>query len=620
VTAQPIVLDFETDAIAPRPHYPPEPVGLAIWDMEQPESEAAYYAWGHPSGNNASREYAAAQLHAAWQSGRPLLFHNAKFDVAVACEKLGLPPLPWQRVEDTMFLGYLAAPHARRIGLKELAEDLLGEAPDERDELRDWIWDHRRDLESTYGGKVLKSKYGAWISKAPGDLVGRYAIGDVTRTGHLWRHLRPLIEANGMEGAYDRERQCLPIFMENEREGMCVDMAPLGDDLEGYRNVLAYVEDWLRQRLKASGLNFDADADVASVLLAQGLVSAENWTKTASGVLSMAKDVLTPDMFTDAAVASALGYRNRLVTCVNMFMGPWYDQARVNGGRITTNWNQTYGENGGTRTGRPSTNKHNFLNISKDFEGRSDGYVHPHFLEVPALPLVRKYVLPDPGDVFIHRDFNSQEMRVFADLEQGDLHRQYLQNPAVDVHAFVGANIEGLTGRAFERTKVKILNFQALYGGGVPAAQRKIGCTYAEAKQYKAFHDKALPGRKIVVDEIRRRVRRGEPIRTWGGRLYYCEPPGPDGRSKDYKLINYYVQGSAADLTKQALVEWHADPDRTARFLVTVYDEINGSAAADQWQAQQQVLQRNMERDRLSVRMLSDGKVGPSWGKLEKCA
>lgn len=618
--ALPIVLDFETDAIDNRPAYPPAPVGLAVWDMEQPEETARYLAWGHPIENNSTEEAAVALLHWAWNTGRPLLFHHAKFDLAVAQEKLGLPVLPWDRVEDTMFLGYLADPHARAVNLKDMADDLLEIPPEEQDELKDWIWDHRRELEATYGGKVKKSETGAWISKAPGGLVGRYAIGDVTRTGKLWRHLRPIITSNDMDAAYDRERRVLPIFMENEQFGMRVDQEALEGELDGYRNVLAYVEDWLRKRLKASGLNFDSDRDVAEVLLNLGLVTTENWTMTKGGALSMAKDVLTPAMFTDASVASALGYRNRLVTCVNMFMGPWAEQAALMHGHITTNWNQVRGSMGGTRTGRPSTNKHNFLNISKDFEGRTDGFVHPSFLDVPALPLVRKFVLPDPGDVFIHRDFNSQEMRVFADLEQGDLHRQYLQNPAVDVHAFVGSNIEALTGKAFERTKVKILNFQALYGGGVPAAQAKIGCTLAEAKEYKQFHDKALPGRKIVVEEIKKRVKRGEPIRTWGGRLYYCEPPGPDKRSKDYKLINYYVQGSAADLTKEALIEWHEDPDRTARFMVTVYDEINGSAPADQWEAQQRVLQRNMERDRLSVKMLSDGKVGPSWGSLEKCA
>ena len=61
-------------------------------------------------------------------------------------------------------------------------------------------------------------------------------------------------------------------------------------------------------------------------------------------------------MFSDPRVARVLGYRNRLTTCLKMFMLPWDRQADARGdGTIATNWNQTRGEAGGTRTGRPST-------------------------------------------------------------------------------------------------------------------------------------------------------------------------------------------------------------------------------------------------------------------------
>ena len=115
-------------------------------------------------------------------------------------------------------------------------------------------------------------------------------------------------------------------------------------------------------------------------------------------------------------------------------------------------------------------------------------------------------------------------------------------------------------------------------------------------------------------------VNRGEPIKTWGGRLYYPEDPGEDGRSKVYKLINYLIQGSAADLTKQALVDWYYNSDRVGRFLVTVYDEINISAPADVETQAMGVLKTIMEEERLTVPMRSSGKRGPSWGALEKCA
>jgi DNA polymerase I-like protein with 3'-5' exonuclease and polymerase domains len=53
-------------------------------------------------------------------------------------------------------------------------------------------------------------------------------------------------------------------------------------------------------------------------------------------------------------------------------------------------------------------------------------------------------------------------------------------------------------------------------------------------------------------------------------------------QSYEYKLINYEVQGSAADLTKEALIQWNRSKEAGCRFLVTVYDEINLSAVTEE--------------------------------------
>src|SRR5690606_5568632 len=99
----------------------------------------------------------------------------------------------------------------------------------------------------------------------------------------------------------------------------------------------------------------------------------------------------------------------------------WLEQAERRGdGYISTNWNQIRGERGGTRTGRPSTTDPNFLNISKAW-GVDDGYEHPSHLGVEELPLVRKFLLPDPGEQWLHRDYNGQELRLLAHFEDGPL-------------------------------------------------------------------------------------------------------------------------------------------------------------------------------------------------------
>jgi len=630
-----VVLDFETDRIQDRPAFPPRPVGLSEWWL-LPGDEPAYWAWGHPSGNNCNEGNVKARLLDMWEDPTiEFVFHNSKFDLAVCYEYFQLPVLPWHRVHDTMFILFLENPHSKALDLKTAAAELLGMPPDERDEMAEWLWEHRKELHDQYPdmpriskekgkAQAIKRSTGEWISKMPADLVGPYANGDTLRTGKLFEWGLPLITEAHMSPAYDRERLVLPIFMENERLGLRVDLEALERDIAKYEAHRECVDEWLRERLGAPDLNLDADQQVAAALAAAGVVDDDKWTLTKTGKRSVSKKALTPDMYNDPEVASAFGYRNRLGTCLGTFMRPWLKQGRLTGGRIHTNWNQTRGGAGGTRTGRPSTSNPNLLNISKEFrEGGVDGYRHPAHLPVDPLPLVRNYVWPDEGCVFLHRDFDGQELRVFGDVECGELSNAYQADPQLDVHDLVKAKMEALKGVEYDRTSVKITNFQSIYGGGLNALMTNLGITRPEAKEFKEFHDKALPGRKIVNNVIKTLSRFNIPIRTWGGRAYFAEEPRMvSGRMMDfvYKLLNYYVQGSAADITKEALIRFYYHPKRksTWRFLVTVYDEINISVPLADIIDAMALLKECMESIELDVQMLSSPKVGSTWGGCKK--
>ena len=635
MTPKVVTFDTETHPITDRASYPPKAVGFSI---KYPGQPGFYVAFGHASGNNATPEQARRVLYDMWMTELPLLGHNLKYDLDVLARSLDFPFFErrdWRQFHDTTYLLFLAEPHALSHGLKQSAARLLGWKAEERDLIAEWVWANRAALEQATGRKVTRRQgqppsagnameFMPWV---PADLAGRYAVGDVERTAALFERLYPyVVDECGMGVAYDRERRLLPIWRANERQGIRCDTGVLGEELSQYTGVLSYVEDRIRHRLGASGLNFDADQEYAAALIRAGVVPEDRFERTAKrGDYRVGKDALTPDMFTDPLVASAVGYRNRLKTCLTMFMQPWYEQAR-NGDHVRTNWNSTRGEGGGTRTGRPSTSDPNFLNISKNFEGRTDGYVHPEFLDIPRLPLVRKYLLADEGHVWLNRDFSGQELRVFAHFERAGLFEQYMADANVDPHEWVRKELLARTGVDMERTRVKVMNFQSLYGGGVNAISKALRISEAEARQFKAYHDQALPGRKKLDDELKLLARRDEPIRTWGGRVYWCEEPRFDRETNktqtfEYKLINYLVQGSAADLTKQAIIDWEDSGASTvggARFLVQVYDEISISApehTADQHMAH---LKAVMEHPRLDVPMLSDGKKGPGWGKLEK--
>jgi DNA polymerase I-like protein with 3'-5' exonuclease and polymerase domains len=624
-----ICIDFESDKIdGLRPEYPPKPVSFSIqWPADK---KPKFFAWGHPSKNTTTLPKAKAELTKAVAAARqrkiPLLFFNAAFDWEIICDLLGIDimTVDWDMIHDAMYLLFLDNPHSKSLELKPAAEALLGEPPYERDVMLEWCQQNVRK-------GFAPTKVGEYISRMPGDIVGPYCDGDVRRTKGLFKKLYPDIAARGMLDAYDRERELMPIFLANERGGIRVDMAALRRDIKIFQAERDRADAWLRKKLKLPGLNINSNVDFAEALARNKLVADEDWVINSDGSRSVSKANFTEDMIRDKKVHQVFGYRNRLGTCLNMFMGPWLAQAEINNGRITTHWNQVRQTGGGTRTGRPSTDGHNFLNLSKDWYDKGDGYVHPEFLKVMELPLVRRYVLADKDGIFLHRDYNQQELRIMAHFEDGPLMEAYLQNLRMDVHDQVKALILEVTGVDWDRRPVKIANFRALYGGGAPAAAAGIGCSLEEAKSLLAARTKALPGEKMLKDEIKALSARGEPIITWGGREYYVEEPGWSARfnrhmTYEYKLLNYLVQGSAADATKEALLRYHRHPKKSGRFLVTVYDEINVASPAERTERlrklaaieEMAVLRECMESIEFDVPLLTDGKWGLSWGRLEK--
>lgn len=605
-----ICFDFETHAIEPRPHYPPRPVGVAI---RIPGKKSKYWAFGHAAGgNNCTEEQARAALAEVWH--HPLLAYNTAFDYAVATEAWGLPAKPWNEMHDALYLAFLDSPHARTLELKPTAERVLQMPPDERDAVRDWLVDHKIIARND-------KKWGAHICDAPGDLVGQYACGDTERAYQLYKTLLPSIKERGMLAAYDRERELFPILLANEQQGLRVDVEKLGNDIDDYARQLEHVERWIRKYLKAPGLNLDADQDVADALERAGEVT--EWIYTApteahpEGVRSVAKKNLKPGQFKSPLLASALGYRNRLVQCLNTFMRPWLEQASISGGTIHPRWNQTRNpEDKGTRTGRPSVTKPNLLNLTKDYADKNDGYAHPAFLKLRPLPLIRQYVLPDEGCIFVHRDFNQQEFRLTAHFEAGRLMEAYNANALLDMHDFVKGEVKRVASLDLGRRPIKIANFLMLYGGGIPKLMEQLGCSEQEARIIKAAQAKALPDVMELNNSLKRLFRSNDYIRTWGGRQYHCEPAS-NGRTYEYKALNYLIQGSAADVTKQAVINYHRNKQH-GRFLVTVYDEINLSVPAEHVAEEMEILRDAMESIPMDVPMKSDAKTGLSWSSLEK--
>lgn len=629
-----IVADFETHGIEPRPNYPPKPVSLALqWPGRKPMA----MSWGHPTGNNCTEKEARAEYKKAQQSKYPMLFQFGMFDQDVAEEHWELPLLDWRQYHDTMFLIFYDNPHAPTLALKPTAERLLGIPPEEQDRMKEWI------LANVPEAKRKPSEYGAYIWKCPYSIVKPYHVGDLSRTLKLFNYLWPKMEAQGMLEAYERDRKLMPILLRNARQGMSLDMDNLSKDVPKMEAGIATADKWLRKRLGIE--NVDSDKQLGDALYNKKLL--HEYYETAKGQISVSGKYLTLDNFRDKQVFQVLKYRTQMSTSVSMFGRPWLELATASrdGRTIHPNWSQVRSpkpgdkDMGGARSGRIICSRPNFLNIPKKWKRAiSAGYVHPAFLGVPELPFMRKYCLPDKGHLWGRRDFNQQELRLFAHFEEGPVMEGFLSNPKFDIHEDVRKEAEELLIAAklreeFDRDTAKTGVFGRIYGQGVPGLAEALKLKEEDIEVARIIQraiNRAVPSIKELDDQLKEMAAdkscdpEGEPIRTWGGRLYHCEPPAYSKKyNRDmtfaYKLLNYLIQGSGADVTKETLIRYDEHPKANSRLIVTVYDEINNSVPGKAAMKQHMTVLRDVILSlEVDVPMLSDGEAGTSWGTLEK--
>lgn len=607
-----ITVDFETEAIVGNPIVnPPKSVGVAVW---APGQEPVYLAWGHPTENNCYFGDAHKYLANLRESGLPLLFHNAAFDISVWNKDFCNAQIywineGWKRVHDTMFLLFLADPYSSTLSLKPSADRYLGLAPDEQSALYDWILANVPE--------ATRKTAGAFICRAPGDLVSPYAIGDVIRTRKLFDLLHAQIAERGMESAYDRERRLLPTLMSGTRHGIRLNREQLERDEKLYASALVQADQHLADRLACPLEHLDHDETLANALERTGSVT--QWVLTKTGKRSMAKDNLKieyPD------VKTLMEYRSGIGTCLQTFMRPWLEFSRPDG-RVHPNWNQvrTRGNGGdiGTRTGRLSSDHPNFQNVPTEFVDAL-GRPLPVPEGLPPYPLMRRYCLPENGHVWLKRDFSSQEIRILAHFEDGSLCEAYRANPSLDPHQMAVGLIHNLIGVTYARKDIKITGFSIIYGTGANGLSIQLGIDKSGAFTIKEAYLDAMPGVRTLMQDVQLRGRTGQPIRTWGGRLYFAEPPKEvEGYLRDYsyKLLNYLIQGSAADQTKESLNDWSETCKWDHIFLATVHDEINISAPKEEWTDAMRILTAAMNKNRFDVPMLSEGFVGENWEDIE---
>lgn len=366
--------------------------------------------------------------------------------------------------------------------------------------------------------------------------------------------------------AYQRELKLMPIVLEMEQRGVNLNGEALAHDTNHYWFVLDELDDKICSKLGRQ-VDVDSGASLADAIEAAGL--SKGFATTPTGLRSTAKESLI-GAIADPELLGHLLLRGSIATCLRTFMQPWLVQYEKHG-RLFLRWNQirNYSDTG-ARTGRFSSSP-NLQNIPVEWEelrGQLDKiqYAIPEGM----LPQVRKYIVPDPGKIFIGRDYRAQEMKLLAHFTNGALLQALKEDPDRDVHQ-IAATIAGISRRV-----AKTLGFAVLYGAGVGRIAETLGISVGEATRVKNQYLEALPEIKAFQKELNNIGRSRNYTETIGGRRYYAQKPSVIKgflKTFEYKLPNYKIQGSAADQTKEAMFRY-ATTTAYGQLVLSVHDQL----------------------------------------------
>jgi DNA polymerase I-like protein with 3'-5' exonuclease and polymerase domains len=479
------------------------------------------------------------------------IFHNASYDVGWLLVN-GFEIRG--KIVDTMIAAALINENRYSFSLNACAKDYLGEIKNEtflNEKAKEWGIDAKADL---------------W--KLPAGYVGHYAEQDAGLTLRLWDRFKTEISKQNLFDVWEMEMELLPILIETRQTGIRVDEE------------------------KAAQLK-------------------KEFKKKESMVLTEIKQKTTLDVDIWAA---------RSVAQIFDRIGVDYPRTPKTGEpSFTQNWL----DQGGTVSGRLS-------------------YSNPNLQQIPARnkeygDKIRSLFLPEEGRQWGSFDYSQQEPRLVAHYaasvnDQFSGATEFIdayKNEAADFHQIV-ADMAQIT-----RNQAKTINLGLFYGMGKAKLGKELGISKDSAEELLRKYGERVPFVKGLATEVSSSASKYGFIRTIKGRKCRFDMWEPNSfgmnkamdyeaakahygnnirRAFTYKALNRLIQGSAADQTKQAMIDCYKAGYKP---LLQIHDELCFSIDSEK---DIEGIKNKMENAIETLRVPSkvDIALGRSWGEAKE--
>tara|TARA_R110000803_G_scaffold28444_8_gene65785 strand:+ start:337 stop:2205 length:1869 start_codon:yes stop_codon:yes gene_type:complete len=511
-----------------------EVIGFAV----AVEGWQGYFPFAHFGGGNLIKEQVVKYMRDVCALPATKIFHNAQYDVGWL-RAMGIPVEG--EIVDTMIIGALLDENRFSQSLNALSKEYLGELKAETD-LREAAQQHGVD-----------PKGEMW--KLPAEHVGFYAEQDARLTFQLYQRFKPELYNQNLETIWEVEKQLLPITIKMREVGIRVDTekcAKLRIDFKKQEKVILGkikkligkdIDIWAARQI---GFAFDKLGIDYPRTKTDEPSFTQNWLNNNPNEISkyivQAREI---NKFHNTFLNSIMRFEHK--------------------GRIHGEIRQIKNDFGGAVSGRLSMSNPNLQQLparSKEFG-----------------PMIRGLFLPEEGCQWGSFDYSQQEPRLVvhyaASIGEGYEGSQELVEAYANADADFHQTVADLIG--IERKQAKTIGLGIMYGMGKNKLATMLGVDPDEAHTLISKYNTKAPFVKALSDRCMEKASSEGVIRTKLGRKCRFDMWEPKDfgihtaekfenasakygaanikRAFTYKALNRLIQGSAADQTKQAVID-----------------------------------------------------------------
>lgn len=559
---------------------------LATW--AGPDSEDWAELVPHPNGGRLRHGRIDRFVDAIAQH-EVLIAHNSKFDAHQTRDTIGYDIFEnGHTLHDTALMSRVVYGSSRwNHGLEELSKDVLPDGG--KAATKASISDVYKELSGRTSMAHDDAYWDVWL--ADPDALEAYAMADVRDTYDLFQILWPQLEADErLMKVYRLELEVQEVLYHAERRGVLVDPEAVArlqaHHAEQETEHAAALQDWLGFLPEGEG----ADELLRQRLPELGVELTERTEK--SGELAVNQKALS--RFADHPAVAALFEWRRARKFQTTYLSAFE-------GRETVHPDFMQAE---AKTSRMSCRRPNLQNLPKRRDTDEDTNLR-----------IRSVFVPRPGYEFIVSDYDQIEPRLLAWYLGDPGYRQVVAEGRTYEKACKAAwPVDALSVETFEndfgkggrlehlRPVGKMIYLAIVYGAGGRAVRDQINAmappeyhvdldwvkdpsnkydTPPMANALKKRIVASIPGfqdlastNKRYPGRIMKQCRKDGFVRTLMGRKQWV-PKGDDGEPMYYVMLNALIQGSAAEIMKQAAVNVTALLEAHGGYpLLFVHDEL----------------------------------------------